>query len=80
MRCSGIIAFEKLNNKYNAGYNIFEGDDWFDIHNPNADAWEIKRKLDEPSKACKYCDIENIVVFDWDYASNGNGGIEDYII
>lgn len=80
MRCSGIIAFEKLNRKYNVHYQIIEDDDWFDIHKDNVDAWEIKRKLDQPSNACKYCDIDNTEMFEWDYAYNGNGEIKDYII
>ena len=80
MRCSGIIAFEKLNKKYNTDYQIIDEEDCFDIHKKNVDAWEIKRKLDQPSNACKYCDIDNTEVFKWDYSHNGSGGIKDYIL
>ena len=78
LRCSGVIAFEKLNQKYGTHYNIVP-DDWFDIHNESIDAWEIKKKLDESSNACKYCNVNEIQFFEWDYANNGNG-LNDYII
>lgn len=78
LRCSGVIAFEKLNHKYGTHYNIVS-DDWFDIHNESIDVWEIKNKLDEPSNACKYCNVNNIEYFQWDYANKGRG-LNDYVL
>lgn len=79
IRCSAVIAFEKFNEQFNTSYITKENEDWFDIHKENADAWDIKRKIDKCSSVCKYCDVDNMEEFKWDYSSK-NVEIKDYII
>lgn len=79
MRCSGVIAFEKLNEQFGADYKIKEEHDWYDIHRDDIDAWDLKKKIDHASDACGYCNIEKMEEFEWDYAGN-QPGIGDYVV
>ncbi|MGN0340404.1 MAG: radical SAM protein [Lachnospira sp.] len=79
MRCSAVIAFDKLNVKYGTDYRTVESEDWFDIHKENIDAWKLKKTLDKSSGICRYCDVKHIEFFDWDYASVGEG-LKDYLL
>lgn len=58
---------------------IEENGDWFDIHQQNVDAWELKNMLDRPSNICCYCNVEGMEEFDWDYAGK-DVDIYDYIL
>lgn len=79
LRCSAVIAFEKFNNQFGTNYIIKENEDWFDIHNPLVNAWDIKEKIDKCSSVCHYCNVEKMEEFEWDYAGN-KVSIKDYII
>ncbi len=56
-----------------------ENEDWFDIHKPDINAFELKEKIDACSNACKYCDVDNMEEFSWDYAGN-EAGLKDYTV
>ena len=77
--CSAVIAFEKFNQIFGTNYCITKDEDWFDIHNPRLDAWEVKRKLESPSYACKYCSDSKEEKFSWDYSSE-KPVLEDYLV
>lgn len=77
--CSAVIAFEKFNSIFGTDYQIIENEDWFDIHNPELNAWDIKAKLESPSFACKYCSDSVQESFDWDY-SNSSPSLTEYLI
>ncbi|MGN0327444.1 MAG: radical SAM protein [Lachnospira sp.] len=79
LRCSAVIAFDKLNDKYGTNYVTCEDEDWFDIYKADADGWSIKEKLDQASNICRYCNIDNTELFDWDYADRGEG-LKDYLV
>lgn len=79
MRCSAVIAFEKFNEQFGTSYKTIENEDWFDIHNSDIDPFELKKKLDECSSICKYCDVKNMEEFSWDYAGN-QADINDYVL
>ena len=44
LKCSAVIAFEKMNQKYGTNYITQKGEDWFDIHTDTINAFEIKKK------------------------------------
>lgn len=77
--CSAVIAFEKFNDIFKTKYQITENEDWFDIHNPKLDAWEVKKKLESPSFACKYCSDSVRESFEWDYSSK-SPLLDDYLL
>lgn len=77
--CSAMIAFERFNEQFGTSYEVIENEDWFDIHNPNLDAWEVCRKLDMPSQMCKYCSDSVIEKFEWDY-SGKSPNLDDFIV
>lgn len=77
--CSGVIAFEKLNNMFGCKYKVRENEDWIDIHNENLDGFAVKEFLERPSYCCKYCDFDRIEEFEWDYASI-NPDISEHVI
>lgn len=66
--CSATIAFEKFNRVFGTSYKITEGEDWFDIHDPQIDVWRVKEKLETPSYICKYCSDSKMESFQWDYS------------
>lgn len=68
--CSGIIAFEHFNELFDMNYEIKENVDWSDIHKPDADGFAIKKLLESPSPICKYCDVDNMQEFYWDYSTD----------
>lgn len=76
--CSAVIAFEKLKESFGVEYRIAENEDWFNIHDVEIDAWEVKRKLDSPSYVCKYCSDSKMESFKWDYSDTPE--LKDYII
>ena len=77
--CSAMIAFEKFNEQFGTAYEVIKDEDWFDIHDINIDAWEVYKKLDEPSKMCRYCSDSMIENFEWDY-SGKNPNLDDFIV
>ena len=77
--CSAVIAFEKFNKIFGTSYQITENEDWFDIHNSQIDAWEVKKKLEEPSYICKYCSDSKLESFKWDYSSQ-IPSLDDYLV
>lgn len=77
--CSAVIAFEKFNRKFGTEYRITENEDWFDIHDQQADAFKIKESLEKASYICKYCDASRVQNFEWDYAAKGSE-LKDYLI
>ena len=77
--CSAVIAFEKFNQIFGTDYRITENEDWFDIHRQDMDAWEVKKKLESPSYACKYCSDSKEESFSWDYSS-GAPVLEEYLV
>ena len=79
IRCSAVIAFEKFNEQFNTSYITKENEDWFDIHKPDINAFELKEKIDACSNVCKYCDVDNMEEFSWDYAGN-EAGLKDYTV
>lgn len=60
-------------------YEIIEGEDWADIHKEDANAFELKKLLESPSRACAYCDVENMEKFEWNQTS-GKGDYRDFIV
>ena len=79
LKCSAVIAFEKLNKKYGTEYVTKKSVDWFDIHENGIDANEIKKQMSKACDVCSYCNIDKTEFFKWDYAFNGNG-LKDYIL
>jgi len=79
LRCSAVIAFEKFNEQFGTKYQTKENEDWFDIHAEKANAWKMKEILDRASDICKYCDVEHMQEFDWDYAGN-EASVADYVL
>lgn len=79
LRCSAVIAFEKMNEQYDVKYEINDTQDCFDIHEDSVDAWKIKHLLDNASPICKYCDVKHMQKFAWENAGMCPP-IHDYII
>ena len=77
--CSAVIAFEKFNRVFGTSYQITEGEDWFDIHNPQIDVWRVKEKLETPSYICKYCSDSKMESFQWDYSLQ-MPVLDDYLV
>lgn len=77
--CSAMIAFEKFNEQFGTDYELIEDEDWFDIHNPEVNAWNIYRKLDGPSQMCRYCSDSKTETFPWEY-SYGKLSIDDFVV
>lgn len=77
--CSAVIAFEKFNKKFGTEYKITENEDWFDIHDPQANAKKISEALSRASYICKYCNTLQAEDFEWDYAINGSE-LRDYLV
>lgn len=79
MRCSAVLAFEKFNKWFNTDYKLLEGEDYFNIHKEDINAWELAAWLNKASGICRYCDTEHMESFEWDY-SDKNVEINDYIL
>ena len=79
MRCSAAIAFDKLNGQYGTDYKVVKDIDWYDIYDPKFDAMKISQELNRCSHICKYCDVENMKSFGWDYAGK-DVSLSDYIL
>lgn len=77
--CSAMIAFEKFNDYFGTSYDVIENEDWFNIHDPNIDAWKLCDKLDKPSQMCRYCSESKEEHFEWNY-SKDNVSIDDFVI
>jgi hypothetical protein len=77
--CSGIIAFDRFNDIFGCDYKIREGTDWIDLDDTNMDGYEIKRFLETPSYACKYCNCDMMQEFQWDYADKEKN-IREHVI
>lgn len=77
--CSAVIAFEHFNEKFGSEYLVTENEDWFDIHKEGIDAWQIKKKLELPSYCCKYCNVNGMVSFEWDYSAK-DAKIDDFLV
>lgn len=77
--CSAVLAFEKFNKHFKTKYLITKDEDWFDIHSPEFDAWNVKKKLETPSYICKYCSDNKMEKFKWDYSPQ-IPELQDYLI
>lgn len=77
--CSAVIAFEHFNEKFHSEYVITEEEDWFDIQKEGFDAWKVKKKLEMPSYCCKYCNVNKMVSFDWDYSPK-DVELDDFLV
>ncbi len=78
MRCSGAIAFKKLNKQFGTDYQVINNIDWFSIHDEQIDGFKLKEELCHASAICKYCDLERMKIFEW--GSGGNPKLEDYTV
>ena len=65
MKCSAILAFERMNKQFGTHYETHENEEWFDLHDKTLTGRKILQKLDEAVSACRYCDIERKQVFPW---------------
>lgn len=78
-KCSAVIAFEKFNDMFKSNYQIIEDEDWFNIHDPQINAWRVKEKLEMSTNVCRYCSDSRCESFEWDYSPK-MPSIEEYII
>ncbi|MCR5669033.1 MAG: radical SAM protein [Lachnospiraceae bacterium] len=78
MRCSAVIAYQKLNKQFGTKYDIVENVDWFDLYSDEWDGVNLKKALNHASHACKYCDLENKEMFDWH--NGGKPELSDYVL
>lgn len=79
LKCSAVIAFEKFNEQFGTQYQTKEKEDWFNLYDAGMDAWKMKEILDHGSGICKYCDVEHMQEFEWDYAGS-DASVTDYIL
>lgn len=79
MRCSGVIAFEKMNKQFHTNYKIIPGSDWYDIYDNNPDVWQMIKELNHGAPSCGYCDTVNMEEFDWGYGGV-KSSLKDYMI
>lgn len=77
-KCSGALAFTRLNEQFGTNYEVKRNVDWFDIHDQTINAWDIERALNQPAAICKYCSDNKMEYFDW--SNNEKACLEDYII
>lgn len=77
-KCSGALAFTRLNEQFGTNYEVKKNVDWFDIHDKEISVWDIDRSLNQPAAICKYCSDKHIEYFKW--SNNENACLEDYII
>lgn len=77
--CSGVIAFDKMNQQFHTAYQLEEGKDYYDIHAKDFDAFHVMELLEQPIPACRYCDMAKMQSFSWGTAGN-HARLEDYIV
>lgn len=77
--CSAMIAFQRFNEQFGTSYEVLQNEDWFDIHEEGIDPWEISRKLDAPSRMCRYCSDSKVETFEWEY-SGTKQELRDFVI
>ena len=56
VKCSAVLAFERMNKQFGTHYEVRKGEDWFDLYDAHLTGWEIMKKLDQAVPACRYCD------------------------
>ncbi|MCR4675206.1 MAG: radical SAM protein [Lachnospiraceae bacterium] len=78
MRCSAVIAVEKLNKQFGTEYQVVENVDWFSLYDDQWDGIKLKNALSHASHCCKYCDLNNKEMFEW--FNGGEPKLEDYIL
>ena len=77
--CSGIIAYQKMNEQFSMDYCLQEGKDYFDIYEEGIDTWRMVEQLEHAVPACRYCDMRNMQLFQWE-TTKGEAKVEDYIV
>lgn len=78
-KCGVRVAMERLSNQFGVHFDIYENEDWFDIHNQNIDMVDVIEKLNRPTHICKYCTDKKVEVFPWQ-GSVLTPELNDYII
>lgn len=67
-----------MNEQFGMHYCLQEGKDYFNLYE-EMDAWKTAEQLKNAVPACRYCDMRNMQVFQWETAK-GKVNIEDYIV
>lgn len=78
VKCSAILAFERMNKQFGTHYETHEGEEWFDLHNMSLTGWDILQKLDGAVSACRYCDMQHKEFFSWTPGTKEQ--LEDYVL
>lgn len=78
VKCSAVLAFERMNKQFGTQYDVRKGEDWFDLHDERLTGWDIMKKLDEAVPACRYCDTAHQQFFSW--APGTAEKLADYVL
>ena len=78
VKCSAVLAFERMNKQFGTQYEVCKGEDWFDLHDERLTGWDIMKKLDQAVPACRYCDTVHRQFFSWTPGMKEKVG--DYVI
>ena len=78
MKCSAVLAFEKMNRQFGTQYQVIKNEDWFDIYDENLKTSEIYEKCLRHSQMCRYCNLEKKETFPWTCGQKEK--LSDYIL
>ena len=78
MKCSAVLAFEKMNRQFGTKYQVIKNEDWFDIYDESLKTSELYEKCLNPSQMCRYCNLKRKETFPW--ACGQKEKLRDYIL
>lgn len=78
MKCSAVLAFEKMNRQFGTAYLVKKDEDWFDIYDEKIDTKTIYAKCLHSSQMCRYCDLSRMEKFPWECGQKEK--LSDYIL